>query len=90
MSRKPKTPRKAKEGGPRRGRSIDAILLRLGRVDIAKELRTAYGARLGVAALLLARREVADLADRLDRVLGDVLTRIEQHATEPPRPRPAS
>jgi hypothetical protein len=92
MSRKPKTNRKAKDGGRRdRPKSIDALLLKLGRADLVTALRSKYAGQIGLAAILLARREVADLADRLDRILREALTRIEQHAADPPtRPRPGA
>ena len=68
------------------GRSLDALLLTLGHADLAGSLQTRYAGGIGLAALLLARKEVADLARRVDRLLTDALSRIERQ----PTPRPAS
>jgi hypothetical protein len=89
MNRKPKT-RKARDGRRDRARSIEALLLKLGRTDLVTAMKSGYGASIGIAAILLARKELRDTADRLDRILGDALARIEQHAADPPRPRPGA
>jgi hypothetical protein len=90
VSRKPPT-RKAREGRRDRAKSIDALLLKFGCADLVTALRSKYAGQIGLAAILLCKRELEATADRLGRIVANAIERIEDRPTDPPtRPRPAS
>ena len=91
MGTKRKPNRKAKGAGTTRcGKSLDVLLLAVGRSDLAMGLRSRYAGQIAVAAILLCKSQLEVAADRLGRIVADAIERIESRPTEPPRPRPAS